>query len=117
MTTCNGHKEGIQYAIYPNPAKSKVAPFTGKLECKKYPKAVWNSMSREPQMQVRKLRVHQGIKPTSKQSGSEIRNAALEAQLRVDSQPKTFAELAWGENRGNPVITYQALGGKCKKSG
>ena len=36
-------------------AKPRVAAFMGKIECKKYPKAVWNSMSREKQMQDRKL--------------------------------------------------------------
>ena len=31
-------------------AKPKVSPFTGKIKCKKYPKAVQKSMSREQQM-------------------------------------------------------------------
>ena len=59
-----------------------------KVECKKYPKAVWNSMSRKQQMQVRKLHEHQGIKPTTKQIGTEARIAAHESQLGIDSQPK-----------------------------
>ena len=29
------------------PAKTKVAAFMGKIECKKYPMAVWNFMSKE----------------------------------------------------------------------
>ena len=32
--------------------KPKVAAFTGKVECKKYPKAVWNYMTKEQQMHV-----------------------------------------------------------------
>ena len=60
-------------------AKHKVAPFMGKMECKKYLKAVWNIMSRERQMQVRKLQEQQGIK-------SAMRH--YEAWLGVHSQPK-----------------------------
>ena len=37
------------------PVRPKVVAFTGKVEYKKYPKAVWNSMTRWQQMQVRKL--------------------------------------------------------------
>ena len=48
------------------PMWPKEAASTGKVECKKYPKAVWNSMTREQQMQVRKLHEQQGIKPTMK---------------------------------------------------
>ena len=35
------------------PVRPKMAAFMGKIECKKYPKAAWNSMTREQQMQVR----------------------------------------------------------------
>ena len=34
------------------PVRPKVAAFTGKVECKKYPKAVCNSMTNEQQMKV-----------------------------------------------------------------
>ena len=37
------------------PMRSKVMAFSGKVEFKKYPKAVWNSMTKEQQSQVRKL--------------------------------------------------------------
>ena len=43
--------------------KPKVATFMGNVECKKHPKAVWKSMSKELQIQVRKLQEFQGIKP------------------------------------------------------
>ena len=36
-------------------AKPQEIPFTWKIKCKKYCKAVWNSMSSEQQMEVRKL--------------------------------------------------------------
>ena len=35
--------------------KPKVVAFMEKIECKKYPKAVWNSMAKEQQMQVAEL--------------------------------------------------------------
>ena len=47
------------------PAKPKVVVFTGKIECKKYPKTVWNPISREQQIQVRKMHEQQGIKTTT----------------------------------------------------
>ena len=37
------------------PGRPKVAASMEKVKCKKYPKAVWNSMTKEQQMQVRKL--------------------------------------------------------------
>ena len=93
-----------------------MAFFLGKIECKKYPKAVWYSMSREQQ-----------IKTASKQLCIEARIAALEAQLRVNSQPEegdvikkkgeTLAEPAWERNRWSPMGTHQILGWKCKESG
>ena len=82
-------------------------------------------MTKDQQMQVRKLFKQQDIKPTSKQTSTDARIAALEAQFGLSSQPKegdvkkkegeTPEEPAWGRNRGNPVVTYQALGSKCKE--
>ena len=105
--------------------KCKVMAFTGKVECKKYPKKVCNSMTKEQQMQVRKLHEQQGIKPTMRQTSADMRIAALEAKLGVSSQSKegdvkkpegeTPEEPAWGRNRGKPVVTCQALGNKCMK--
>ena len=37
------------------PVKPKVVAFIGKIECKKYPMAVWNTMTKEQQIQMRKL--------------------------------------------------------------
>ena len=71
------------------PVKPKVAAFMGKIECEKYPKAVWNSMTNEHKMQVRKLGEQQGIKPNEKeQTCIEARINAFEEQLRGCSQPK-----------------------------
>ena len=61
------------------PAKPRVAVFMGKTERKKYKRAVWNSMSREQQMPIRKLCEQQGINPATKQTSAETRIAALEA--------------------------------------
>ena len=92
----------------------------GEIECKQYPKAVWNFMTNEQQMQVRKLQEQQGIKPTAKQTSTGARIAALEDKLRISSHPKeggvkkTKGEApktsAWGRNRKNPVMAHQALG-------
>ena len=70
------------------PVMPNVAVFMGKVECKKYPKAVWNSMTKEQQMQVQKLHEQQGIKPTMKQMSTDIKIATLETKLRVSSQPE-----------------------------
>ena len=70
------------------PPKLKVVAFIGKIECKKYPKAVWNSISREQQMQTRKLHEQQGIKLAEKKNSTVARIVALKAQLRINSQPK-----------------------------
>ena len=51
--------------------RHKVLAFMGKVECKKYPKAVWNSMTREQQMQVRKLQEQQGIKSAMRQASTD----------------------------------------------
>ena len=76
-------------------------------------------------MHVRLLQEQQGIKPQSKQPITEIRSTVLEAQLRKNSQfeevdvvkkgEDTPREAALERNAGNPVITCQALGGKCKE--
>ena len=76
--------------------------------------SVWNFMSREQQMQVRKLQEQQGINPISKQPNAETRKAALETQLTVHYQPdkddkirkvgETPTEIAWGRNRGNHAL-------------
>ena len=75
-------KTGIQVV------RPKVAAFTGKVECKKYPKAVWNSMTKKQQMQIRKLHEQQGTKPSMKQPSADARIAVLEAKLRISSQPE-----------------------------
>ena len=51
-------------------------------------RAVWNSMTREQQMQVRKLHEQQGIKPPMQKTGTDTRISALEAKLGIASQPK-----------------------------
>ena len=58
-------------------AKPNVVAFMGKLECKKYLKAVWNSVYKEQQMQVRKLCEQQCIKPAVKYINAGARIAAL----------------------------------------
>ena len=70
------------------PVRPKVVASMGKIECKNYPKAVWNFMTKEHQMQVRNLCEQQGIKPTTKQQSTDARVAALEAKLGISSQPK-----------------------------
>ena len=61
---------------------------TGKVECKKYPKEVCNSMKKEQQMQIRKLHEQQVIKHTAKQTIADARIATLVAKLRISSQPR-----------------------------
>ena len=109
------------------PVRPKVMAFMGKIECKKYPKAVWNSITKVQQMQLHKLHEQQGIKPATKQTSADARIAALEAKLGIASQPKEGnakkkegeipKEPAQGRNRRNPVVTHQALGAKCKEPG
>ena len=55
-----------------------------KNERKKYSKAVWNSIMKEQEIQVKKLHEQQGINQTS----AEAKIASLEAQLEISSQPK-----------------------------
>ena len=107
------------------PVKHKVVAFMGKIECKKYPKAVWNSMMNEQKMQVRKQCEQQGIKPAMKQTSAEVRIITIETQLSISSQPmesgikKKEGEIpkqpALGRNKGNPMVTCQALSSKCKE--
>ena len=107
------------------PVVSKMFAFTEKIKCKKYPKAVWNSMTKEQQMQVCKLHEQQGIKPTTKKTSTDARIAAIEAKLRIHCQleegdvkkkeGETPKEPAWGRNRGNLMMTCEVLGAKCKK--
>ena len=109
------------------PMWSKVVAFIWKVECKKYPKAVRNSKTREQEMQVRKLHEQQGIKPTMKQTSVDTRIAALEAKVGITSQPKkgdvkkkegeTLEEPKWERNSRNPVVTHQASGAKHKEPG
>ena len=91
----------------------------------KCPKAVWNSMTREQQMQVRKLCEQQGIKPAVKQTSADARISVLEAKLGITSQPvqgdvnkkegETPKEQKCGRNRGNSDMTHQASGAKHKE--
>ena len=70
------------------PVRAKVVAFMGKVECKKYPKAVWNFINRHQKMQVKKLCKQQGIKPTIKQTSTDARIAALEVKIKMTSQPE-----------------------------
>ena len=104
--------------------RPKVVAFTGKVECKKYPKAVLNFITKEQQMQVRKLGQEQGIKPAIMGTSAEARVIALEAKFGVSSEPKqvkteenlgeTLNGLVLGRNRRNSAVTCQALDAKCK---
>ena len=62
--------------------------FKGKVEGKMHPKAVWNPLTKEQQMQIRKLHEQQDIKPAVNQTSADAMVAALEAKLRINSQPK-----------------------------
>ena len=129
MVTKNGlTKQSVCIAkMGSQPVKPKVVAFTGKVECKKYPKAIWNSMTREQQMQVRKFHEQLGIKPNVKQISADTRIAALEAKLGIASQTEegdvkkkggeSPEESALGGNRWNLVMTHQALGVKYKEPG
>ena len=59
-------------------------PFMEEIEYKKYLEAMWNNMSIEQQVQIRKLHEQQGIKPTYKQQSADARIAASEARPRVN---------------------------------
>ena len=71
-------------------------------------------------MQVVKLHEQQGIKLTIEQTNAEARIAALETQLEIGFKPEegdvkkreeqTPKEPAWGRNRENPAMTFQASG-------
>ena len=68
---------------------------------------------------MRKLHKQQGIKSATKQPHMEATFVALEAQLRIISQPEegdlnkkegqTNNELAWGRNKENPEVNCQTL--------
>ena len=68
--------------------RPNVAAFRGKIDCKKYPKAVWNFMTKEQKMQVHKLDEQQGIKPTTQQTSTDARIAALDMEFRINYQPE-----------------------------
>ena len=59
------------------PVWPKVAAFTGKTKGKKHPKAVWNSMTKEKQMQACKLHEQQGIKLAVRQTSTDARIVAV----------------------------------------
>ena len=60
----------------------------GKVEFKKYSKAVWNSNTMEQRVKVCKLCEQQGIKLAMKQTSTDTRITALEAKLGITSQPE-----------------------------
>ena len=66
---------------------NKIA-FMGKIKGKEYPQAVWNSMTKEQQVQVHKLHQQQGINSIAKQTSKDAKINALEAKLGINSQPK-----------------------------
>ena len=72
------------------PVMPKVAALMGKVDCKKCPKAIWNSVMKEQQMQMKMQKLHeqQGIKSAARWANTEARIVALEAQLGLSSQPK-----------------------------
>ena len=90
----NGHKEMHFNAIClhkktrSQPARPKVAVFTGKIDCKKYPRALQNLMTKEKQIHVRKMQQEQGIKPIFRPASAEARVASLEAKLGINYQPE-----------------------------
>ena len=68
--------------------KPKEVAFMGKIKCKRNPKAIWNSMTKEQQIKVRKLHEQQDIKPAMKQTITDAKITALDTQLRISSQPR-----------------------------
>ena len=58
-----------------------------------------NSLTKDPQIKVRILEEQHGMKPTSKQTNTEARIAALEAQLGVISYTE---EGDFKETEGEP---------------
>ena len=119
--------QSVQIAKTRSQPVRPVVAFRWKVECKKYPKAVWNSMTGEQQMQVHKLHEQQGIKSAMKQTSTDARISALEAKLEITFQPKECdvkgkggqdsKEPNWGKNWENPAVTHWALGAKCKEPG
>ena len=127
----NGGKEKLYNSICPyckNQKSASEAPsviIPGENRVEEDPNVVQNNMKTEQQMQVRELCEQQGIKLTTKQTSAEARIAVLEPQLNISSQPKkgdvknkeeeTPKKLAWGRNRGNPMVIHQAFVSKCKE--
>ena len=84
-------------------------------------------MTKEQQIQVRKLHEQKGIKLAMKKTSAYNKIAALEINLWVSSQTEegddkktegeTSKEPAWESNKGNPAITCQVLDSKCKELG
>ena len=73
-------------------------------------------MTKEQQMQVRKLHEQQGMKPAVNQSSEGARIAALEAQLGISSQQggrcqeemwRNHKQPASGGNRGNLLARHR----------
>ena len=76
-------------------AKPKV---TRKIECRNYPIAVWNSISQQQQMQVRKLHEQEGISLLLSCLMHKI--AILNAWLGINSQPNKGDVM---KNEGEPL--------------
>ena len=84
-------------------------------------------MTKEQQMQFYKLHEQQGIKTAMKQTSANANVAALEANLRITSQPKQGdikekegeppKEPKQERNRGNSAVTCQTSGAKHKEPG
>ena len=101
-----------------------VMDYTRKIKCKKYPKAVWDLMSRKQLQQVRWVCKNQGIKPTFMQKSTEAWISILETQLIINShseegnnvkqERETPKDVDWGRARSHQVLTHQSTVGKCK---
>ena len=108
------------------PGKPKVAVFMGKIESKKYPKAIRNSTSREQQIHVRKLCEQQGTKPAMSRLVLKIwllllrfRWGLILNPMKVVSSRKRdrLPKSQHGGETGNLAVAHQVLGGKCKEHG
>ena len=107
-------------------AKSKVAAISGRVECKKYP-LFGVSLLRSSRWRSGSCLNNNASSPLQSRLSTDVRIAALEENLGISSQPKegdvkttkgeTSKEQAWGRNRGNPMVTYQESGVKCKEHG
>ena len=95
------------------------------IKCKNVPKVVWDSMSREQQLQVMRLCGQQCIKHAARQFNTEAQIAAHETQFRSNSHPKmgdvvtredkTTGEAEWGRNKSQLGLIYHATIVLCKK--